>query len=286
MGERVPSGYDIMAGILQREEGRLRGELTDIRAKFEHAGNKGAMVEHEFRKFLRKYMPSYTRVGHGEIFDIDGRLAKQTDVVVANEYHVSLQADWEQPQQFPIETVQCAAEVKSSLTSLDSLRDCFDKAKAFKSLLEAPEQTMFLMSMGDDERRFILRRPYFAFAFESKLTLQRIYDTLTAWDKELRKIEQPVLDALFVLNRGVLIHMGTGKGTLVIKGEDGHNVTGYVGFKRDDGVLTRLLVWMYGVMPRLIHFSHPVFPYLQRSRKSGTLWLNDQGEVERKPARP
>ena len=134
----MPSGYDIMAGILQREEGRLIAELADIRAKFKHAGNKGAMAEHEFREFLRRYMPGDTRVGHGEVFDIDGRLARQTDVVVANKYHVALQADWEQPQQFTIESVQCAGEVKSALTSLDSLRDCFEKAKAYKSLLEAP----------------------------------------------------------------------------------------------------------------------------------------------------
>ena len=275
-----------MAGILQREEGRLRAELMDIRAKFEHAGNKGAMAEHEFRRFLRRYMPGYTRVGHGEVFNIDGRLAKQTDVVVANEYHVALQADWEQPQQFTIETVQCAAEVKSSLTDLNTLRDCFDKARAFKRLLEAPEQSTLFMEMRDDERRFRLRRPYFAFAFESRLTLNTIYDALTAWNEELREVERPVLDGLFILNRGGLIHMGTGKGRLVIEGEDGQTCTGYVGFTRADGVLTRLLLWMYGVMPKTIHFRHPVFPYLQRSSESGTLWLNDQGRVERRPPRP
>ena len=80
--------------------------------------------------------------------------------------------------------------------------------------------------------------------------------------------------------------MGTGKGRLVMKGEDGRSLTGYVGFTRDDGVLTRLLVWMYGVMPMTIRFNHPVFQYLQRSRESGTLWLNDQGNVERRPPRP
>lgn len=182
-----------------------------------------------------------------------------------------------------IEAVQCAAEVKSSLTGLDSLRDCFEKAKAFKSLLAEPAQSMFLMSMGDDDRRFLSRRPYFAFAFESRLTLQTIYDALTAWNEELWEVERPVLDGLFVLDRGGLMHMGTGRGKLVMEGEDGQNLTGYVGFTRDRGVLTRLLVWMYGVMPMTIRFSHPVFPYLQPSRETGTLWLNDQGKVERRP---
>ena len=127
-------------------------------------------------------MPGDTRLGHGEVFDIDGRVAKQTDIVVANQYHAALHADWEEPQKFTIESVQCGAEVKSSLTDLLSLRDCFEKAKAFKSLLMAPENTMFLMSMGDDERRFLLRRPYFVFAFESRLTLSTMFNALTDWE--------------------------------------------------------------------------------------------------------
>ena len=102
---RVTTGYDIMSGILRREEKRLAAELTDIRAKFDHAGNKGSLAEAQFRDFLRKYMPGNTRVGHGEVFDIDGRLSKQTDVIVSNEYHVALQSDWEQPQRFTIEAV-------------------------------------------------------------------------------------------------------------------------------------------------------------------------------------
>lgn len=65
----MPGGYDIMAGILQPEGGRLRAELTDFRAKFKYAGNKGAVAEPEFREFLRRYMPGDTRIGHGEVFD-------------------------------------------------------------------------------------------------------------------------------------------------------------------------------------------------------------------------
>ena len=65
----MPSGYDIMAGILQPEEGRLRAELTDFRAKFKYAGNKGAVAESEFREFLRRYMSGDTRIGHREVFD-------------------------------------------------------------------------------------------------------------------------------------------------------------------------------------------------------------------------
>lgn len=275
-----------MAEILRCEERRLAGELTGIRAKFDHSGNKGALAETAFRNFLRKYMPGNASVGHGEVFDIDGRLSKQTDIVVANEYHVALQSDWEEPQRFTIEAVQCAAEVKSSLTDIDSLRDCVDKARAFKRLLVAPEKSAIYMSMGDDERRFLDRRPYFTFAFESRLTLDTIYDALNAWDSDLRDVERPALDGLFVLDRGVLIHLGTGKGKLVMKTDDGQRVSGYVGFDKDGGVLSRLLLWMYGAMPRIIEFQHPVFPYLQPRTESGNLWLNDRGEIERRPSNP
>ena len=281
----MPKGYDIMAGILRSEERRLRAELAEIRTRFEHAGNKGAAAEREFRSFLRKYMPGDTRVGHGEVFDIDGRLAKQTDVIVANEYHVALQADWEQTQKFTIEAVQCAAEVKSSLTDLGSLRDCVEKARAFKSLLVAPEQHMLTTDMMDDERRFRDRRPFFTFAFESRLKLETIYEALTGWDEELRDVERPVVDGLFVLDRGVLMHLGTGRGTLVLEDEHGKRLSGYAGFEAQSGVLTRLLLWMYAAMPKAIHFRHPVFPYLQ-PRKSEPLWLNNRGKVEPRPSVP
>ena len=271
-----------MASILRQEEGRLVSELESIRAMFDHAGNKGTSAEREFRDFLRRYMPGDNKVGHGEVFDIDGRTAKQTDAVVANQFHVALQADWEQPQKFTIESVQCAAEVKASLTDVESLRDCFDKAKAFKSLLVKPRQSMLLMSMGDDDRRFLQRRPYFAFAFESRITLEYMYDRLTAWDEELRQVERPVLDGLFVLSRGSLVHVGTGKGKLVVRDAEGDALTGYIGQRPSYGVLTRLLLWMYGAMPRVIQFGHPVFEYLQRPTKPGSLWLNDSGEVKRR----
>ena len=276
------TGYDIMTEILRQEETRLLSELEAIRQNFQHSGNKGARAEREFRDFLRRYMPGDTRLGHGEVFDIDGRVARQTDVVVANEYHAALHADWEEPQKFTIESVQCGAEVKSSLTDLSSLRDCFEKAKAFKTLLMAPEHTMFLMSMGDDERRFLLRRPYFVFAFESRLTLPTMFNALTDWDSELRPVEQPVLDGLFVLDRGTLLHVGTGKGKLVVKMDDGEILRGYVASERDGGVLSRMLLWMYGAMPKVIHFNHPLFPYLQPRREPGKLWMNDRGKVERK----
>ena len=57
---------------------------------------------------------------------------------------------------------------------------------------------------------------------------------------------------------------------------------GYVAYERDGGVLSRMLLWMYGAMPKVILFNHPVFPYLQRRREPGKLWMNDRGEVERK----
>ena len=83
-------------------------------------------------------------------------------------------------------------------------------------------------------------------------------------------MERPVLDGLFVLGRGVVLHVGTGKGKLVVKSADGERLSGYAIFPEENGVLTRLLLWMYGAMPRVIHFKHPAFPYLQPSKKPGS----------------
>ena len=192
MNENMLSGYDIMAGILSREEKRLRLELQDIRQKYQHPGNKGDLVEAIIRDFLSRYLPAYNRVGHGEVFNIEGLRSKQTDLVVTNEYHVALTSDWTEPQSFIIESVECAAEIKSTINDVDTdLRDIFEKAKTFKSMFIEPDQGMEARLQPDDTTRFLWRKAYFGFAFESKVSLDRIIRQLKLWDEELRPVERP-----------------------------------------------------------------------------------------------
>ena len=283
MNEDMLSGYDIMAGILSREETRLRLELLDIRKKYEHPGNKGDQVESIIRDFLSQYLPAYNRVGHGEVFNIEGLHSKQTDLVVTNEYHVALTSDWTKAQTFIIESVECAAEIKSTINDVDTdLRDIFEKAKTFKSMFIEPGQGMEARLQPDDTRRFLWRKPYFGFAFESKVSLDRIIQELKSWDEELRPVERPVLDSLFILDRGGFMHMGSGQGRLVSIGSDGQRKTGYVALRKGgEQVLTTLLLWIYSTMPKIHYYTHPAFVYLTPNSSGGRLQLQDDGNLSR-----
>ena len=53
------------------------------------------------------------------------------------------------------------------------LRDYFDKAQTFKKLLINPDATYELRMLEGDLPRFGFRKPYFGFAFESKVSLPR-----------------------------------------------------------------------------------------------------------------
>ena len=276
------SGFELMKRVLEREGERLKLELADIRHKYEHAGNKAELAEQIFREFLGRYLPAHNRIGHGEVFNIDGVRSRQTDIVVTNEYHIGLKSDWTEPQAFILESVECAGEVKSIIKDQNTLRDVFEKAKAFKSMLIEPEQGIEVRTHDEDFPRFVWRKPYFGFAFESDMTIDRIVGELRSWETELRPIDRPVLDGVFLLDRGGIIHMGKGSGQLRSLSKDGEPQSGYVVVRSGgEQVLAHLLLWIYAAMPRIEYYTHPAFPYLRPNPYSGRLSMTDEGMLRR-----
>ena len=276
------SGFELMKCVLEREGERLKLDLANIHGRYEHAGNKGESAEQIFREFLSRYLPAHNRVGHGEVFNIDGLRSRQTDLVITNEYHIRLKSDWSEPQMFILESVKCAGEVKSIIKDRNALRAFFEKARVFKSMLIEPDQGTQVRSHEEDFPRFVWRKPYFGFAFESEMNIDRIVAELRSWETELRPIDRPVLDGLFVLDRGGTIHMGKGSGQLRSLSRDGKPQSGYV-VVRDAGeqVLAQLLLWIYTAMPRIEYYTHPAFPYLRPNPHSGRLSMTDDGTLRR-----
>lgn len=276
----APSGHEVMMNGLIREERLLRLELDYARQKFEHAGIKGGTVEAAFRDFLGRYLPAHNQVGHGEVFNIDGLRSKQTDLVVTNEHHIALTSDWGSAQSFIVEAVQCAAEIKSTIRDVSrDLRDYFEKARRFKNLLVNPDAVQLL----EGDRRFGWRKPYFGFAFESKVGLPRILQELRAWNEELRPVERPAIDGLFVLDRGAILDVGDGQGRLYALSPSGRRLTGYVestGGKNT--VLADLLTWMLVTMPKVHYRMHPATLYLTPNPRPGRLELLDDGKLVRR----
>ena len=190
-----------MRRLLEQASAQMVTELLRIRESFTHGGNRGGEGEATVREFLRKHLPLYFGVGHGEVFNKDGRRSRQTDVVVTNQDHPPLFSDWERANTYIIEGV---AAVKTALVG-GQPEGPFKKGQAFKSILVEPQTQSMIFGTAEDITRFVNRRPYFAFFFESKLSLDRIKQTLEEWDSETREIERPSIDAAFILDRGSLV---------------------------------------------------------------------------------
>jgi hypothetical protein len=60
---------------------------------------------------------------------------------------------------------------------------------------------------------------------------------------------QHPVDAVFLLDRGVALNLGDGKGQVKVAGPDGEPVSGWV-FYESQTVLAEMLLWLYRVMPR------------------------------------
>ena len=276
------SGYDILRGHIHSQSRQMVEKLEEIRDSFEHGGNKGVRAEKILREFLRQYLPGYYRIGHGEVFNIDGVRSRQTDIVVANEHHPPLSDNWDLPQFFIIEGVACAGEIKTTLSSGKELREIFDAACQFKEILVELQPESMTYAQPEDLNRYVNRRPYFFLSFESKLTLQRITTDLTAWDNERRAIDRPGIDAVFVLNQGMVVNLGKGTGSFRISGQGGKPAEGYVIKSDASEVLPMLLMWMFTSIRKIQLWQPPIVSYLFDNRSQGPLYLTDDGRLERR----
>ena len=282
----IYKGQEIMQRILEQESTRMMSELTTIREKFHQGGNRGHEAEATLREFLRRYLPVYNHVGHGEVFNKDGRRSRQTDIIVTNEEHPPLYNDWERAHSFIIEGVAAGGEVKTALQSASDLRDAFDKGMEFKRVLAQPQPKSIVHATNEDIRRFVNRRPFFAFFFESKVEIEAIKHHLEQWETELRDVERPIIDAVFVLSTGSIINFGQGDGVLSVRLSDGTNARGYqVEPEPKDRVLPSLLLWMFTSMPRMKMWVPPIVDYLLKEEDVGPLTMTDDGTM-RRPTQP
>lgn len=88
-----------------------------------HNGEQGASREEIVRAFLRAYLPKRFEVSTGFIFDADGRVSEQIDIIIADAL-VAPRFDAPGGTRFyPCEAVVAAGEVKTAVTSRRQLWD-------------------------------------------------------------------------------------------------------------------------------------------------------------------
>jgi hypothetical protein len=170
------------------------------------------------------------------------------------------------PRAFFIEGVIAAAEVKTSLDKTTTI-DCLEKARAFKRLLAQVEGKDLLAHNveAEDWSRYLLRRPFFAFAYEDTRTLSVVQRNIEDWVTANGVLEEEQIDAVFILNKGVIVNLGSGAGIIEMKDENGDLVGGFARAETS-AVFSQLITWLSQVCPS---FSS-LYPILLRYSKFNT----------------
>lgn len=227
----------------------FESSLKNARTDFFHSGTKGSAVEEGFRYFLRRYVPRALEVCHGEIIDSHGRRSGQTDVIIVNDEHplTSIESG---PSLCFIEGVEATGEVKSVLTS-NGLKDALKNSQKIKSLTPWKKKGATYNGNLSDLGRFENRKPFFVFALESQITIQKVAEIVKEYVAENELQDVDVLDAVFLLDKKEsLTDYGDGKCTIQFLGSDGEAAIGMIPADADN-VVADLLNWLYGSMLRM-----------------------------------
>ena len=240
-------------------ESQMVEQLAIIRNRYHQAGDKGSMVEQVLREFLRRYLPRSFEVGHGEVIDAGGNRSTQTDVVITCNDHPPIFTP-DLPGLFLIEGVMAAGEVKTVLTK-EELEKTVENSRRFKSLTSSHRNTMEVAS-EHDLHRFSDHRPYFIFAFETRMPAAKIGEYLIALCHSGDQIVTSLVDAVFILGEHPLINYGDGLGRLRFRNPDGQLRAGWV-WQQSSSSLLALMLWLAAVMPRERRFEPIILPYLQ-----------------------
>ncbi len=157
-------------------------------------------------------------VAQNAVRDSHDRISQEVDLVILNRFHPPFLTK-DHPRILLIEGVAAAAEVKTSLSKKETI-DCLKKARVFKRLKASVERYDLSADnvLIEDWSRYLERRPFFAFAYEDKRDLPAIQRNIDEWIAENAVPTKEQLDAIFVLNKGMIVNFGSGSG--VIKAKD------------------------------------------------------------------
>ena len=143
----------------------------------------------------------------------------------------------------------------------------FKQAVAFKRLNTLLSKGDMTCSSDADIERFLNRRPYFLFAYDTAVKPNALIDRLLELQDDSDVGATEHLDAIFVLGHGAMFNLGDGTSSFLMLKPDGTPITGW-GFKATDSLMP-MIAWLSAVMPNIVHFSSIALPYLVKNRSRG-----------------
>ncbi len=121
-----------LENLLTLASDRMKADLRE--RLIAHPGELGTDREEVIRSFLRAYLPKRFEISTGFVFDANGTVSKQVDIIIAD---LSVCAHFETAggtRYYPCESVVAVGQVKSSLTSVKKFHDALENLESVKSL--------------------------------------------------------------------------------------------------------------------------------------------------------
>jgi hypothetical protein len=241
----------------------LKAKLQQARRANRHTGIRGDELAGALGKEVRDhFVECASFYDKCEVEDTHGGVSKEVDIVFLNRFHPAFLLE-DRPRAFFIEGVLAAAEVKTSLNRIKMI-DCLQKAQKFKRLIARVEGKDLQAHNLDAEDfpRYLLRRPFFAFAYEDKRPLSVIHKNIEDWTEtnEVHEVER--IDAVFILNKGIIVNLGSGVGTPEMKDPKGEVLNGFVR-NETPAIFSQLILWLSRVCPTFSSLHPILLRYMQ-----------------------
>jgi hypothetical protein len=235
----------------------LAAKLQEARLSTRHSGVRGDELGGALGHIVKDHFVDCSSYYEKcEVRDTHENFSSEVDLVFLNRFHPRFLLK-DRPRAFFIEGVLAAAEVKASLDKSETI-DCSQKARAFKRLQPTVDGNDLQTHNVDAEDwpRYLLRRPFFAFAYEDARRLSTIQKNIEDWVRMYQVPDAEQIDAFFILNKGIIVNLGTGSGVLEKMDANGDLLTGFVR-NETTAIFSQLITWLSWVCPRFTSL-HPI----------------------------
>lgn len=165
-----------------------------------HNVTKGTKREMILKGFLTQTLPSYLSVGCGEVFDSNGVVSKQQDIIIYdNRTFCYTPSNKEVPSYYPLDIVVGTCEVKTRLDK-KSLTGAIENISSIKCLKIANEKNCRLTPRGSP--RFRVYSTLFAFETDDVKTVKKNIQDIY---KDLNTPKEEKIDLICVLDKWIAL---------------------------------------------------------------------------------
>ena len=123
----------IYRDILSSAQNNLSETINLSRNVIPHSGEKGTLIEQQFRSHLTQILPEKIGVSHGFVIDSNDEISKQMDIILYDKLNTPRIYSSDNAQIFPVEATYACGEIKTNLNA-NALKDSFEKCLSYKRL--------------------------------------------------------------------------------------------------------------------------------------------------------